>query len=58
VLEEQRRLRASMGSVDEGVRRMRSLVTHKQLKDIALAQADEVRAWSDVCYYVFVLLYI
>jgi hypothetical protein len=47
-----------MGSVDEGVRRMRSLVTHKQLKDIALAQADEVRAWSDVCYYVFVLLYI
>lgn len=31
-----------MGSMDEGVRRMRSLVTHKQLKDIALAQADEV----------------
>uniref|UniRef100_A0A7S3VNY7 Cilia- and flagella-associated protein 43 n=1 Tax=Dunaliella tertiolecta TaxID=3047 RepID=A0A7S3VNY7_DUNTE len=44
VVEEQRRLRASMGSMDDGVRRMRSLVTHKKLKDIALAQADEV--WS------------
>uniref|UniRef100_A0A7S3QWW0 Uncharacterized protein n=1 Tax=Dunaliella tertiolecta TaxID=3047 RepID=A0A7S3QWW0_DUNTE len=44
VVEEQRRLRASMGSMDDGVRRMRSLVTHKKLKDIALAQADEVRA--------------
>jgi len=45
VLEEQQRLRASMGSTDEAAaRRMRSLVTHKKLKEIALAQADEVRA--------------
>lgn len=33
-----------MGSLDDaGLRRMRSLVTHKKLKEIALAQADEVR---------------
>lgn len=44
VLDEQRRLRASMSSVDDGMRRMRSLVTHKKLKEIALAQADEVSA--------------
>jgi len=43
VLEEQRRLRASMGAMDDSARRMRSLVTHKKLKEIALAQADEVR---------------
>ncbi|KAJ9513910.1 hypothetical protein QJQ45_020990 [Haematococcus lacustris] len=47
VLEEQQRLRASMGAADEAIdRRLKSLVTHKKLKEIALAQADEVRALS------------
>eukprot|EP00798_Chlamydomonas_sp_ICE-L_P009992 gene9993-7873_t len=45
VLYEQERLRQSMQSVDEQVtRRMRSLVTHKRLKEIAEAQASEVAA--------------
>lgn len=39
VLEEQQRLRASMGSSDEAAgRKMRCLVTHKKLKEIAVAQ--------------------
>ena len=43
-MEEQQRLRNSLSSVDEAAaRRMRSMVTHKRLKEIALAQADEVR---------------
>jgi hypothetical protein len=45
VLEEQQRLRASMGSSDEAAgRKMRSLVTHKKLKEIAVAQASSGRA--------------
>ena len=39
VLMEQQRLQASMQSVDEqSARRMRSMVTHKKLKEIAVAQ--------------------
>ncbi len=43
VLEEQQRLQAGMQSANEqAARRMRSLVTHKKLKDIALAQQAEL----------------
>eukprot|EP00955_Chlamydomonas_euryale_P022568 238229-Chlamydomonas_euryale.AAC.2 len=45
VLAEQERLRQSMQSVeDQAGRRMRSLVTHKKLQDIAGAQQAEMRA--------------
>ena len=43
VLEEQQRLQAGMQSANEqAARRMRSLVTHKKLKEIALAQQAEL----------------
>ncbi|KAG2490334.1 hypothetical protein HYH03_011283 [Edaphochlamys debaryana] len=43
VLEEQQRLQAGMQSANEqAARRMRSLVTHKKLKEIALAQQTEL----------------
>jgi hypothetical protein len=43
----QERLRASMQSVEDASgRKMRSVVTHKKLKDIAAAQATEVHALS------------
>ncbi|KAG2447457.1 hypothetical protein HYH02_007780 [Chlamydomonas schloesseri] len=43
VLEEQQRLQAGMQSAnDQATRRMRSLVTHKKLKEIALAQQNEL----------------
>ncbi|KAG1655669.1 hypothetical protein FOA52_011797 [Chlamydomonas sp. UWO 241] len=45
VLAEQERLRSSMQSVEDAAgRKMRSVVTHKKLKDIAAAQASEVHA--------------
>jgi hypothetical protein len=41
VLDEQQRLRASMGASDEAAeRRLKALVTHKKLKEIALAQVS------------------
>ncbi|EFJ46137.1 flagellar associated protein, partial [Volvox carteri f. nagariensis] len=43
VLEEQQRLQAGMqSSTEQAARRMRSLVTHKKLKEIALAQQNEL----------------
>lgn len=43
VLEDQSRIQASMQTVDEQTtRRMRSLVTHKKLKEIARQQLDEI----------------
>jgi len=48
VLAEQERLRQSMQSIDEQTtRRMRSLVTHKKLKEIAAAQQAEMRALAN-----------
>lgn len=45
VLEDQKHLGASLQSgTDAGARRMRSMVTHKKLKEIAGAQADELAA--------------
>lgn len=45
VLEEQERLRTSMQTMeDQNSRRMRSMVTHKKLKDIAGAQRAELQA--------------
>ncbi|GLC44558.1 hypothetical protein PLESTM_001613000 [Pleodorina starrii] len=43
VLEEQQRLQAGMqSSTEQAARRMRSLVTHKKLKEIALSQQTEL----------------
>lgn len=43
VLEEQQRLQAGMQSATEAAaRKMRSLVTHKKLKEIALSQQQEL----------------